>query len=88
MRFCLILCFSIFFGAASILATANMSFAATYKPKGFKPAPTGVIAKVSNNPGKSLGAAGCGVAIAFFPPAAVVCGALILTGTAADEVIK
>ena len=88
MRLCLIWCISIFLGVAGILAITNMSFAATYKPKGFKPAPTGVIANISNNPGKSAGVAGCGVAIAFFPPAALVCGALIVTGTAADEVIK
>ena len=88
MRLCLILCFSFFLGAAGILASASMSFAATYKPKGFQPAPTGVIANVSNNPGKSVGLAGCGVAIAFFPPAALACGALIVTGSAADEIIK
>ena len=88
MRFCLILCFSIFLGAAGFLATVSTSFAATYKPKGFKPAPKGVIAKVTNNPGKSVGVSGCGVAIAFFPPAALVCGALIVTGTAVDEVIR
>ena len=42
------------------------------------------VATVKENPGKSAGVAGCGVAILFFPPAALICGATIIAGAAAD----
>ena len=38
------------------------------------------VATVKENPGKSAGVAGCGIAIAFFPPAALICGATIVAG--------
>ena len=43
-------------------------------------------AVISENPGKSIGVVGCGVAIAFFPPAAAVCALTIATGAVVDEV--
>ena len=43
-------------------------------------------AVVKENPGKSVGVVGCGVAIAFFPPAAAVCALTVGTGAVVDEV--
>lgn len=88
MRTFLIFCFCIILSAAGSLASVSTSHAKSYKPKGFVPASKGVLGEVADNPGKSIGVAGCGVAIAFFPPAALACGALIVTGTAADELIE
>ena len=60
----------------SFLALPNDSFA---KDDGYG-------AVISENPGKSVGVVGCGVAIAFFPPAAAVCALTIATGAVVDEV--
>ena len=43
---------------------------------------------VKENPGASAGVAACGVAIAFFPPAALVCGGAIAAGLGVDKVSK
>ena len=88
MRTCLIFCFFIILSAAGSLVTLSMAHAESYKPKGFVPVSKGMLATVTNNLGKSVGVAGCGVAIAFFPPAALACGALIVTGTTADELTE
>ena len=44
------------------------------------------IKTIQENPGKSAGVAGCGVVIAFFPPAAIWCAVSVLSGVAVDEV--
>ena len=51
MRVLLIVGLSIFLGAASVLATASLGNAkdpvkSTYKPKGYVPAPQGILAPV------------------------------------------
>ena len=46
----------------------------------------GYGAVISENPGKSIGVVGCGVAIAFFPPAAAVCALTVATGAVVDEI--
>ena len=40
---------------------------------------------VKENPGASIGVAACGVAIAFFPPAALICGGTVLAGVGLDQ---
>ena len=60
----------------SVLALPNNSFA---KDDGYG-------AVITENPGKSIGVVGCGVAVAFFPPAAAVCALTIATGAVVDEV--
>ena len=46
----------------------------------------GYGAVISENPGKSIGVVGCGVAIAFFPPAAAVCALTVATGAVVDAI--
>ena len=46
----------------------------------------GYGAVIAENPGKSIGVVGCGVAIAFFPPAAAVCALTVATGAVVDEI--
>ena len=41
---------------------------------------------VKENPGKSAGIAGCGVVVAFFPPAAIWCAVSVSAGAIVDEV--
>jgi len=52
----------------------------------------GVVGKatdiVTTHPGKSAAVVACGVAIAFFPPALLVCGGAAAGGVAVDEVKK
>ena len=60
----------------SFIALPNNSFA---KDDGYG-------AVVSENPGKSIGVVGCGVAIAFFPPAAAVCALTVATGAVVDAI--
>ena len=60
----------------SFIALPNNSFA---KDDGY-----GTVIK--ENPGKSIGVVGCGVAIAFFPPAAAVCALTVATGAVVDEI--
>ena len=47
-----------------------------------------VFEKIKENPGTSVGLAACGVAIAFFPPAALVCGGAIAAGAGVDQANK
>lgn len=87
MRPLLIVCFSVFLGAASIFAVPRLCYAATYEPKGFVAADKGILAPVKNNPGKSVGILGCAAIIAFFPPAALWCAAAVTGGVTVDEVM-
>ena len=52
----------------------------------------GVVGKttevVKTHPGKSAAVVACGVAIAFFPPALLVCGGAAAGGVTVDEVNK
>ena len=75
MRALFVLGLSLFMVLASMLVTPGPSYAEENV----------AVATVKENPGKSAGVAGCGVAILFFPPAALICGAVIAAGVAADE---
>ena len=74
MRALFVLGFSLLMVLASMLVTQRASHAEENV----------AVATVKENPGKSAGVAGCGVAILFFPPAALICGATIIAGAAAD----
>ena len=74
MRGLFVLGLSLFMILTSILVTPRLSYAEENV----------AISTVKENPGKSVGVAGCGVAIAFFPPAALICGTTIIAGAAAD----
>jgi hypothetical protein len=43
---------------------------------------------VKENPGVSVGVVACGVAIAFFPPALLICGGAVAAGAGVDHVSK
>ena len=75
MRALFVIGLSLFMILTSMLVTPRLSYAEENV----------AISTVKENPGKSAGVAGCGVAIAFFPPAALICGAVIAVGVAADE---
>ena len=75
MRNLFFIALSVFMVLTSILVTPRLGHAEENV----------AISTVKENPGKSAGVAGCGVAIAFFPPAALICGAVIAAGVAADE---
>ena len=75
MRKLFVIGLSVFMFFTSMLVTPRLSYAEENV----------AISTVKENPGKSAGVAGCGVAIAFFPPAALICGAVIAVGVAADE---
>jgi hypothetical protein len=75
MRTLFVIGLSVFMVLTSMLVTPRLSYAEENV----------AISTVKENPGKSAGVAGCGVAIAFFPPAALICGAVIAVGVAADE---
>jgi hypothetical protein len=46
------------------------------------------VTLVKENPGSTVGIAACGVAIAFFPPALLICGGTIVAGAGVDQVSK
>ncbi len=46
------------------------------------------VTVVKENPGASVGVAACGVAVAFFPPALLICGGAIAAGAGVDHVSK
>jgi len=46
------------------------------------------VTVVKENPGTSVGLAACGVAIAFFPPALLICGGVIAAGAGVDHTSK
>ena len=74
MRALFVLGLSLFMILTSMLVTPRLSYAEENV----------VISTVKENPGKSAGVAGCGIAIVVFPPAALICGATIIAGAAAD----
>ena len=74
MRALFVLGLSLFMILTSMLVTPRLSYAEENV----------AVATVKENPGKSAGVAGCGVAILFFPPAALICGVTIIAGAAAD----
>ena len=74
MRALFVLGLSLFMVLTSMLVTPGLSNAEENV----------VISTVKENPGKSAGVAGCGIAILVFPPAALICGATIIAGAAAD----
>jgi hypothetical protein len=46
------------------------------------------VTVVKENPGASVGVAACGVAVAFFPPALLICGGAIAAGAGVDHINK
>jgi hypothetical protein len=46
------------------------------------------ITVIEKNPGASVGVAACGVAVAFFPPALLVCGGVLTLGVGVDQTNK
>jgi hypothetical protein len=46
------------------------------------------VTVVKDNPGVSVGVAACGVAIAFFPPALLICGGALVAGAGVDHTSK
>jgi len=74
MRALFVLGLSLFMVLTSMLVTPGLSYAEENV----------VISTVKENPGKSVGVAGCGIAILVFPPAALICGATIIAGAVAD----
>ena len=74
MRAFFVLGLSLFMILTSMLVTPRLSYAEENV----------AVATVKENPGKSAGLAGCGGAILFFPPAALICGATIIAGAAVD----
>ena len=53
---------------------------------GAKKAADATVEVVKEHPGKSTGVVACGVAVAFFPPALLVCGGALVAGTGVDVV--
>ena len=53
---------------------------------GAKNAADATVELVKEHPGKSTGAVACGVVIAFFPPALLLCGGALVAGTGVDVV--
>jgi hypothetical protein len=65
--------------AMFLLGVSSNSFATSHVKK------SGYSASIiKDNPGTTVGVAACGVAVAFFPPALLVCGGTIFTGVAVD----
>ena len=62
-----------------LLGTASNSFAASNAKQSKYSASI-----INDNPATTIGVAACGVAVAFFPPALLVCGGTIVTGAAVD----
>ena len=80
MRMILILLFISF-----IFIAPTSSFAAEKKDSSVADK---AVTVVKENPGASVGVAACGVAVAFFPPALLVCGGTIAAGASVDHVSK
>ena len=53
---------------------------------GAKKATDAIVEVVKEHPGKSTGAVACGVVVAFFPPALLLCGGALVAGTGVDVV--
>ncbi|MBT3553929.1 MAG: hypothetical protein HOO19_10240 [Rhodospirillaceae bacterium] len=81
--------------AAAMLALAPaLAFAAEKMEKstldavtdGAKKAADATVEVVKEHPGKSTGVVACGVVVAFFPPALLLCGGALVAGTGVDVV--
>ena len=68
-----------------IVSIPNYSFAADHEKASVVDK---TISTIKENPGVSVGVAACGVAIAFFPPAALVCGGALAAGVGVDQTNK
>lgn len=53
---------------------------------GAKKAADATVEVVKEHPGKSTGVVACGVVVAFFPPALLLCGGALVAGTGVDVV--
>lgn len=51
-----------------------------------KKAADATVEVVKEHPGKSTGVVACGVVVAFFPPALLLCGGALVAGTGVDVV--
>ena len=68
---------------ATLVITSPMdAFAAGHKGMS---ATKGAIEAVKKNPGTSTGIVACGIAVAFFPPAVLICGGTIAAGLGIDQ---
>ncbi len=79
--------------ALAVMSFVSQGFAASHskdmKDKGMvESAVDKSVEVVKDNPGASTGVAACGIAIAFFPPALLVCGGAIAAGAGVDHVSK
>ncbi|MFP6736127.1 MAG: hypothetical protein VB959_20105 [Rhodospirillales bacterium] len=54
--------------------------------EGAKKAADAAVGLVKEHPGKSTGVVACGVIVAFFPPALLLCGGALVAGTGVDVV--
>ena len=54
--------------------------------EGAKKAADATVELVKEHPGKSTGVVACGIIVAFFPPALLLCGGALVAGTGADVV--
>ena len=54
--------------------------------EGAKNAADATVELVKEHPGKSTGVVACGVIVAFFPPALLLCGGALVAGTGVDVV--
>ena len=52
--------------------------------EGAKKAADATVELVKEHPGKSTGVVACGVIVAFFPPALLLCGGALVAGTGVD----
>jgi hypothetical protein len=80
MRTLTALCFVI-----CVSSIPNLSFAASH---GKTSVADQAITTAKENPGATAGVAACGVAIAFFPPAALICGGTLAAGMVVDQTNK
>ena len=53
---------------------------------GAKKGADAIVELVKEHPGKSTGVVACGVVVAFFPPALLLCGGALVAGTGVDVV--
>jgi hypothetical protein len=63
----------------------NYSFAAGQGKTSMETMANEAISTIKENPGTSAGVAACGIAIVFFPPAALVCGGTLAAGVGVDQ---
>jgi hypothetical protein len=68
-----------------VIASPTNTFAAGHKKTS---ATEKTLAVIKKNPGASAGVAACGIAVAFFPPALLVCGGTLAAGLGLDQARK